>query len=161
MRDLRLLVATALVAATQVGCERGGTSVTCGINALVRPLAVKDAFASGGALAATPEFVPAAVPVRLVAGPAWRGDVGTDSGGWRVTVRGTVAAAAPIGYGVLVVDQNDASQGVLIFDGRAVRGAARLGVVAMRDTVVPLLGVRVDPAALQDAKCPLFPDSLR
>jgi len=161
MRDLRLLVATALVAATQFACERGGTSVSCGINALVRPLAVKNAFASGGALAATPEFAPAAVPVRLVAGPAWRGEVVADSTGWHVTVRETVAAAASVGYGVLVIDQNDAPLGVLVFDGRVIRGAAQLGGVALRDTVVPLLGVRIDPAALQDARCPLFPDSLR
>ena len=38
---------------------------------------------------------------------------------------------------------------------------AALGRLAIGDTVVPLLGVRLDPAAIQNARCPIFPDSLR
>jgi len=162
MPDFRCRCLLLLAAPTIVACARSEGSVTCGINSLVRPLAVKDAFGAGDALAAPPEEAPAAVPVRLVAGPAWRGTVSQDSvGDWHVAIGNQLPATAAVGYGVLVVDFDNAALGVLLYEGRAILGAAHVGLVTLRDTVVPLLGVRVNPATLQDARCPLFPDSLR
>ncbi|HEY8061475.1 MAG TPA: hypothetical protein VID74_01700 [Gemmatimonadales bacterium] len=142
-------------------CTRVPGSASCGIQALTRPLAVKQSFAEGNVLTAVPGATPATVVVRLVAGPAWRGTVAAEGSGWRVTTHGAVSGRAHVGYGVLVLDFHDAPLGVLAFDGHAVAGAPTLGMLAIGDTVVPLLGVRVDPQVLQDSRCPVFPDSLR
>lgn len=155
-RRLAPLLAVALAA-----CERSTGSASCGLDAFTKPLAVKQAFAQGGALILPPEQVPAGLAVRLVAGPAWHATVTRDGDKWRVVTLGTVSKAADIGYGVLVVDGHDAALGVLAFPGRTVSGAPDLGSFAIGDTIVPLLGVRVDPAAITDPKCPVFPDSLR
>jgi hypothetical protein len=142
-------------------CTRVPGSASCGIQALTRPLAVKQSFAEGNVLTAVPSATPATEADLLVAGPAGRGTVAAEGSGWRVTTHGAVSGRAHVGYGVLVVDFHDAPLGVLAFDGHAVAGAPTLGMLAIGDTVVPLLGVRVDPQVLQDSRCPVFPDSLR
>jgi len=143
-------------------CGRPAGSASCGLDAFTKPLAVKQAFAQGYALSVVPEATPTALAVRLVAGPAWHANVAKDgTGGWRATTIGTVSKDADIGYGVVVLDFRGAPLGILAFPGRSVAGAASLGTLAIGDTVVPLLGVRIDPAAMQDPKCPVFPDSLR
>ena len=153
---------SALLIVAIAGCEKGAGSASCGIDALTAPLAVKQSFAEGNALAELPATVPAAVPIRLVAGPAWRGTVTSDGNGhWAVTTHGTVSREAHVGFGVLVVDYHDNSIGVLAYDGHSVPGARDFGTLAIGDTVVPLLGVRISPTAIQNAKCPVFPDSLR
>ena len=154
---LSLLSAAALAA-----CGRSGGSASCGLDAFTKPLAVKQSFTRGNAVTVVPEATPTGLAVRLVAGPAWHGAVSKDStGGWRVTTRGAVSSTADIGYGVVVFDFHNVPLGVLAFPGRSVAGASDLGSLAIGDTVVPLLGVRVDPAALSDIRCPVFPDSLR
>jgi hypothetical protein len=142
-------------------CSRNPGSASCGIEALTRPLAVKQSFAEGNVLTSVPDTMPRGIPIRLVAGPAWRGTVEPDGSGWRITTHGTVSRSAHVGYGVLVIDFHDTPLGVLAFDGHAVTGAPHLGTLAIADTVVPLLGVRIDPQLLQDPRCPVFPDSLR
>ncbi len=113
-------------------------------------------------MTAVPDLAPKGLPVRLVAGPAWHGTIDPDGkGGWNVKTHGTVAREAHVGYGVVVFDDHDAAVGVLAYDGRSIRAASDLGTLAIGDTIVPLLGVRIDPALIQNAKCPLFPDSLR
>lgn len=155
---LLLLGATAATGA----CSRPNGSASCGIASLTGPLVVKESFARGNVLTNVPDFAPGHLPVRLVAGPAWRGTVAKDStGGWRITTEGTVSRTAHVGYGVLVLDTQDAPLGVLAFDGRAVPGAIRLGSLVIADTVVPLLGVRIAAPSIQDPRCPVFPDSLR
>jgi hypothetical protein len=142
-------------------CSRKAGSASCGIEALTRPLAVKQSFAEGNVLTTVPDETPATLAVRLVAGPAWQGTVAKDGTGWRVSTHGVVSKEAHVGYGVLVIDFHDAPLGVLAFDGHSVAGAPDLGTLAIGDTVVPLLGVRIDPRVLQDPPCPVFPDSLR
>ncbi len=154
--------AAILAAVALSACSRGNGSAACGIQSLTAPLAVKQAFGEGNALGAAPAEAPASLPIRLVAGPAWHGTVTTDSaGGWRVSTTATVSHDAEIGYGVLVIDDDNRALGVLAFNGRAVPGAMHLGELAIADTVVPLLGVRLDAKALRDPTCPIFPDSLR
>ena len=154
--------ALALLTATIVGaCSKGGGSVSCGLAALTGPLTVKESFAQGSALAEPPSIAPAALPVRLVAGPAWRSAITQDGSRWRVAVLGTVSPLVRAGYGVLVIDPDGAPLGVLAFEGRAVTGAPKLGTLAMGNIMVPLLGVRIDRRAIENAACPIFPDSLR
>jgi len=137
------------------------TLTACGLDALTGPLAVKQSFAEGQSLTTMPGVVPSGLPVRLVAGPAWHGTVLDSAGRWHVTTHGTVSKQASVGYGVLVVDYHDTPLGVFAFDGRNIVGASKLGTLAIGDTVVPLLAVRVNPAVLQHTTCPFFPDSLR
>src|ERR1700688_1122408 len=82
-------------------CTRTPGSASCGIEALTRPLAVKQSFAEGNVLTAAPDETPATVVVRLVAGPAWRGTVAKEAAGWRVSTHGAVSREAHVGYGVL------------------------------------------------------------
>jgi hypothetical protein len=58
-----------------------------------------------------------------------------------------------------VVDGNADALGVVVFDGPAVLGAPRLGTIALRDTIVPLLGVRLERDQIETSSCPIFPDS--
>lgn len=144
------------------GCDESAGSVACGLDAFTGPLAVKQSFAQGHSLMTLPEIAPAGLPVRLVAGPAWHGTVVSEHADrWQVTTRGIVAKEAHVGYGVLVVDYQNHALGVFAYDGRTISGAPDLGTLAIGDTIVPLLGVRIDSAALQQTKCPFFPDSLR
>ena len=144
------------------GCDRNAGSVSCGIDAFTGPLVVKESFAGGAALTAAPELMPSGLPVRLVAGPAWHGTAARDSAGrWLVTAHGSLSRLAHVGYGVLVVNFDNRTLGVLAFDATSIRGAPVLGRLAIGDTIVPLLGVRIDPDRIQNAKCPVFPDSLR
>ena len=156
------IAAISLVAIGLEGCSRSAGSASCGIDALTRPLAVKQSFAEGHALTQVPDSFPTALPIRLVAGPAWRGTITADTGGrWRIQTHGSVSRSAHVGYGVLVIDERDVPRGVLAFDGHAVRGASDLGTLVIGDTMVPLLGVRIALSAIENAKCPVFPDSLR
>jgi hypothetical protein len=156
------LRATFLLTLLLAGCDTSEQpSVSCGIAAMTGPLVVLEAFGRGSALDAAPDAVPAALPVRLVAGPVLRGIVGkSDSTGWVVGAEGDMPENAATGYGVLIVHDRIA-RGVLVFDGQPVRGAAVIGSVALGDTIIPMLGVRVDPAAIADSACPVFPDSAR
>lgn len=159
----RLLWLPLLLAACDAPPKGGEGTIACGMATLTGPLMAKEAFAKGNSLTTLPDTMPATLPLRVVAGPAMRGGVTADTGGgWRITAAGTVPAGSAPGYGVLVVDGRGHPFGALIFDGVAIPGAAELGVVVFPDTIVPLLGVRMDPKALEVANCPaIFPDSLR
>jgi hypothetical protein len=151
----------AVLIAALTACDKSAGSVACGLDALTGPLAVKQSFAEGQSLTTLPDSVPAGLPIRLVAGPAWHGSIVDSAGRWHVTTHGTVSKQASVGYGVLVVDYADHPLGVFAFDGRSIVGASKFGTLAIGDTIVPLLAVRVNPAVLQHTSCPFFPDSLR
>ena len=152
---------SALLLTSFMACDKSAGSVACGLDALTGPLAVKESFAQGQSLTTPPGTAPAGLPVRLVAGPAWHGTIVDSGGKWHVTNHGTVSKQASVGYGVLVVDFADNALGVFAFDGRTIIGAANLGTLAIGDTIVPLLGARINPKALMQTKCPFFPDSLK
>lgn len=138
-----------------------GPSVSCGIATLTGPLVVLESFGKGNALAAPPSNVPTTLPVRLVGGPVLRGIVGQpDSLTWLVGAEGNVPPDARPGYGVLIV-HGGVAQGVLVFDGQVIPGAAVIGTVAIGPASLPLLATRVDPREIADSSCPAFPDSAR
>jgi hypothetical protein len=139
------------------GKSAGSGSAACGIAALTGPLAVKDAFARGNMLEAVPDSVPASLPVRVVAGPLL--DAYTqahDSAGLAFTVEGLIPVGALPGYGVILVNPRGVPLGILLFDGVAVPNARVLGSVTVRDSALPLLGIRIDLQGYEDPKCPLF-----
>ena len=150
------------LAAALAACGPSGRpTVSCGIGALTGPLVVLESFGKGNALETPPAEVPASLPVRLVGGPVLRGIVGkNDSTGWVIGAEGEMPSNTRPGYGVLIAHRGQA-RGILVFDGQPVAGAATIGSVALGDTIVPLLGVRIDPATIADSACPVFPDSAR
>lgn len=154
---LRIALLTGLIS-----CGRSdGPSAACGISALTAPLVVLESFGKGNLLDQAPPDVPAKVPVRFVAGPAVPGTFRIDStGALRVTLLERPAGTT-LGYAVLVVDGLYRSQGIVVYEGTPVPGATILGQLILPDTALPLLGVRLDPRTIADARCPLFPDSLR
>lgn len=135
--------------------------MSCGIATLTGPLVVLESLGKGNALASPPSMVPASLPVRLVGGPVLRGIVGQpDSTTWLIGAEGEVPPGVRPGYGVLIV-HGGVAQGVLVFEGQVIPGAAVIGSVALGAASLPLLGTRVDPREIADSSCPAFPDSAR
>ncbi len=143
-----------LVLAACGGGER--PSAACGIAALTGPLVALEGFGRGDGLAVAPA-VPPTLPARFVAGPATSALVSrNDSARLIASVAGAPPEQARPGYGVLLVDRNDAALGILVYDGRPVAGTLDLGTIDVGDSILPLYGLRVTPSTIEDPRCPLF-----
>ncbi len=159
-RFVGLLTLPFIVSLAACGKSAGGGSATCGIAALTGPLAVKEAFARGNMLETIPDSVPASLPVRVVAGPLLDGVLRShDSAGLAFMVEGRIPVGALPGYGVILVDPRSKPLGILLFDGVAVTNAHLLGTVTVRDSALPLIGIRIDLKGYEDPKCPLFAEA--
>lgn len=158
MRHFSLLPALLLaLGVSACGKSAGAGSAACGIAALTGPLAVKDAFARGNMLDVIPDSLPPSLPVRVVAGPLLDAFLTHhDSAGMAFKVEGRIPVGALPGYGVLLVDPDTKPLGILLFDGQAVPMAKQLGTITVRESALPLLGIRIDLSGFQDPKCPLF-----
>jgi hypothetical protein len=77
-----------------------------------------------------------------------------------IGVEGTLPPTAKPAYGVLVVDRSEKARGVMLYEGSPIEGAPQIGTVTVGGATVPLLGIQVDPARIEDPHCPLFPDSV-
>ena len=156
----RLLMATLLVGAcTGRGEVRGNPA--CGIAALAGPNAVLEAFTiPQQTLSVPPTRLPERTVARLAAGPAFTALVGRSDSGLVVGVEGALPPQAAPSFGVLVVQRGGGPQGVVLFEGMPIEAAPRLGLVSVSGKSLPLFGVEVDMAGIQDARCPLFPDSI-
>lgn len=142
-------------------CGGGSGNPACGITALAGATMLLDQFGvPQQALTSPPSRVPAALPVRLAAGPAWRGFVtrSADSS-WIVRVEGAAPSVAP-GFGVLVVAPDGVAKGVMLYTGRPVSRAPVVGAVIVGTLTIPLLALQTSIAGLEDPACPFFPDSL-
>jgi hypothetical protein len=71
-----------------------------------------------------------------------------------------VPATIKPGYGVLVLDLTERAKGVMLYEGRSVEGAPQIGTVTVGSATLPLIGIQVDPARIEDPHCPFFPDSV-
>lgn len=153
-RALLLLVVLA-------GCAHpAGGGVTCGLAAVFGPLAILGEFSTPGqTLATPPAALPGKLPVRLVAGPALPAVVGRDHAKWLIGVIGAPPPKFRAGYGVLVEDTTLQALGIVVYEGEVVRGAPVIGSVILADSTVPLIGVSLLPSRVEDARCPIFPDS--
>lgn len=134
----------------------------CRLTLVAGPMAVMEGFARGAGISEAPAVVPARLVARYLGGPAALATVRPDSasGGWRITAEPPDADTPTPGYAVLVTDRTLAPLGVLLYDGAVLPGYPEIGRVAVGGFVLPLLGVRVDPATVTDAQCPLFPTEL-
>ena len=159
-RSTGLLALAFTMSLAACGKSSGGGSAACGIAALTGPLAVKDAFARGNMLETIPDSVPASLPVRVVAGPLLDAFLRSrDSAGLAFTVEGRIPVGALPGYGVMLVDPKSMPLGILLFDGVAVPNAHILGTVTVRDSALPLIGIRINLQGYEDPKCPLFAEA--
>ena len=77
-----------------------------------------------------------------------------------IGVEGSIPPAIQPGYGVLVLDQSEKALGLALFEGLPVDGAPRIGTVTIGPATVPLIGVQLDPARIENPACPFFPDSV-
>jgi len=159
--SLRPLLLPALVLAAACGRPEGASRVACGLASLAGPTALLTQFGvERQTLSEAPRELPERVAVRVVAGSAYPAVVGRSDSQLLIGVEGELPAEAHPGFGVLVVDLQGGTRGVLLYEGDPVEGAPRLGTVSVGKATLPLIGIQLDPAKVEDARCPLFPDSL-
>jgi hypothetical protein len=140
--------------------DRAG-SAACGLAALAAPTALLGQFSiPDQTLASPPRHLPERLVVRLVAGPAFSAIVGRSDSLWVIGVEGALPANVKPGFGVLVLDRSGKARGVMLYEGVPVEGAPQIGTVSVGNVTVPLLGIQLDPAKIEDPRCPLFPDSV-
>ncbi|HEU5169094.1 MAG TPA: hypothetical protein VFU46_01080 [Gemmatimonadales bacterium] len=160
---MRATLHGALLALSLAACAGGdrAAGAPCGIAAIAGPTALLTQFSvPRQTLSAPPRQLPEQLPVRLVAGPAYRGIVGRSDSLWIVGVEGPLPEGTRPGFGVLVLDTLGAARGVMLFEGSPVEGAPPIGSVSVGSATVPLIGIQLDPARIEDPRCPFFPDSV-
>lgn len=155
-------LALASVLATLVACDRPAGNPACGITALAGATMLLDQFTvPGQSLLSAPQPPPEVLPVRLAAGPAFRGLVRTvGDSSWIVSVEGELPPETVPRFGVVVVGGDGRPRGVMLYTLPQVRGAPAVGSVTIGELVLPLLALQTDVSGLEDPMCPFFPDSL-
>jgi hypothetical protein len=155
-RFLPLLVAAAACGKT---ADRGNPA--CGLAALAGPTALLTQFSvPRQTLSRPPARLPERLVARLVAGPALPAIVGRSESLLVIGVEGVVPPAIRPGYGVLVLDTAEHARGVMLFEGLPIEGAPTIGTVSLGSASLPLIGIQLDPARIEDPHCPFFPDSV-
>ncbi len=131
----------------------------CRLTIVAGPMAVMEGFARGAGISEAPVDVPERLVARYLGGPAAVARVHRDSvtGGLAISTPPPDADTPSPGYAVLVTDRTLRPLGMLLYDGAVLPGYPEIGRVAVGGFVLPLLGVRVDPATVADPRCPLFP----
>jgi hypothetical protein len=136
-------------------------SAACGLASLAGPTALLGQFSvPEQTLASPPRQLPERMVVRLVAGPAYPAIVGRSDSSWVVGVEGALPEKVKPGFGVLVLDQSGKSRGTMLYEGTPVEGAPQIGTVSVANATIPLIGIQLDPARIEDPRCPFFPDSV-
>ena len=139
----------------------GGSRAACGLASLAGPTALLGQFSvPQQTLSIPPRNLPPRLVARFVAGGAFPAIVGRTDSLLVIGVEAPLAPNARPGFGVLVVDQDGRSRGVMLFEGDPLEGAPRLGDVSLGPATIPLIGIQLDPAKIEDANCPFFPDSV-
>ena len=155
------LFASAAACDRSSGGSRSPSSAACGLAALAGPTALLGQFSvPDQTLASPPRNLPERLVVRMVAGPAYQAIVGRSDSLWIIGVEGALPANVKPGFGAIVLDQSGKSRGVLLYEGAPVEGAPEIGSVSIGNLSVPLIGIQLDPAKIEDPRCPLFPDSV-
>lgn len=133
----------------------------CRLAHLAGPLSVMEGFARGDGVTEAPALLPDRLVARFLGGGTEVAVVARDgTGALRLTVPPPPAGTPQPTWAVLVTDRTLAPLGVLLYDGPVLAGYEEIGQVEAGAFLVPLLGVRVDAAAVSDARCPFFPASV-
>jgi hypothetical protein len=144
-------------------CERSSTagSAMCGLAMLAGPTKLLTEFqVPDQTLSTPPRNLPERIVARFVAGPAVPAIVGRTDSLLVIGVDASPPANTRPGFGVLLVDTEESARGVMIYEGDPVEGAPRLGEISLGSSAVPLIGIQVDPARIEDPTCQFFPDSV-
>jgi len=159
MRHLSIALALALTSACDKPHAAGGAA--CGLAALAGPTALLTQFGvPRQTLSRAPEKLPERLVARVVAGPALTALVGRADTLLVIGVEGVIPPAIKPAYGVLVLDQSEKARGVMLYEGLPVEGAPQIGTVTVGPATLPLIGIQVDPAKIENPGCPFFPDSV-
>jgi len=155
------LAAIPLAALLISGCSKPHPGAACGFATVAGPTLLLGEFERPGqTLSEAPASLPERLVARLVAGPAYPAIIGRNKDGLLVGVDGPLPAGVIPGFGVLVLDQQGKARGVFLYESRPIKGAPTLGTLNVNSKTVPLIGIQVDPARIEDARCPFFPDSI-
>jgi len=143
------------------GSGKRSPSAACGLAALAGPTALLAQFGiADQTLASPPRNLPERLVVRQVAGRAYPAIVGRADSLWIIGLQGHLPENVKPGVGVLVQDLKGKPLGVMLYEGSPVEGAPEIGTVSLGAGSVPLIGIQLDPAKIEDPNCPLFPDSV-
>jgi hypothetical protein len=146
------------------GCTRSGDrqpSAACGLASLAGPTALLGQFSiPDQTLGTPPRNLPERLVVRLVAGPAYSAIIGRADSLWIIGVEGSLPPKVKPGFGVLILDPSEKARGVVLYEGTPVEAAPEIGRVSIGNITVPLIGIQLDPAKIEDPRCPLFPDTV-
>ena len=157
----RLPCVALLVIVACTGSGKRSPSAACGLAALAGPTALLAQFSiADQTLASPPRNLPERLVVRQVAGRAYPAIVGRADSLWIIGLQGHLPENVKPGVGVLVQDLKGKALGVMLYEGSPVEGAPEIGTVSLGDGSVPLIGIQLDPAKIEDPNCPLFPDSV-
>jgi hypothetical protein len=161
MRNCRIGSLLLLAACGGSSDREPSGSAACGLAALAGPTAVLSQFSvPDQTLGSPPRQLPERLVVRLVAGPAYPAIVGRSDSLWILGVDGALPSNVKPGFGVLIMDQSGKARGALLYEGTPVEGAPQIGSVSVGNATVPLIGIQLDPAKIEDPRCPSFPDSV-
>lgn len=143
-------------------CDASKAGGACGFTAIAGATMLLQEFGvPEQTLSVPPTQLPSKVVARVAAGPAMEGVVGrAEDSSLLIGIQGSVPATIKPQYGVLVVDPAAKTRGVMLYEGDPIKGAPVLGKIALDTLMLPLLGIQLDPARFEDARCPLFPDSV-
>lgn len=136
-------------------------SAACGLAALAGPTALLGQFSvPNQTLESPPRQLPERLVIRLVAGPAYPAIVGRSDSLLVIGVEGALPPNVKPGFGVLIIDQSGKTRGAMLYEGTPVEGAPQIGTVSVGNETVPLIGIQLDPARIEDPRCPFFPESV-
>ncbi|HYK83634.1 MAG TPA: hypothetical protein VEU55_10875 [Gemmatimonadales bacterium] len=159
----RALVLLGAAAAAACGGGDGAHSPTCGMAQLIGPSLIQEQLKRlPYLLVDVPRGLPGFLPAR-VAGTAQQSTVSVAYRGRRLAMAYAGPNFPPYPtdstvYALLVVDDStQRAQGVLLYEGqRPPRSYPDLGTVSGQDKTIPLYGVRVDWASVNNPRCPLL-----
>jgi hypothetical protein len=156
----RTLLLAPILLATACGGSNPGSA--CGITAIAGSSMLLQEFGvPQQTLSVPPSNLPQRVVARVAAGPALEAVVGrAEDSSLIVGVEGSVPGPIEPRFGVLVIDPNNKTRGIMLYESEPIKGAPVLGRVALDSLMLPLIGIQLDPARFEDLRCPLFPDSI-
>ena len=132
----------------------------CRLAHLAGPMSVMEGFARGDGITAAPAILPERLVARFLGGGAVSATLQHDStGALRLVVPPPLDGVPQPTWAVLVTDRTLTTLGVIRYDGPILPGYQEIGQVTAGTFLVPMLGVRVDPEAVSDPRCPFFPAS--
>ena len=152
--------AAVLCAASFAACAGDRAhSPTCGLAQVVGPSLIQQQLVRApSVLNDAPRGLPETLPARVVGQPQQGGMlVAYNRGQLVMGYQGGGFPTPPGGWALLVVDDStQRAEGVLVYESEGPRHLAAIGTVTGSERSIPLFGVRVDWAGVNNARCPLL-----